>query len=218
MALSHESANPVTPALAPGSASSTIIPLPAVSPGLHETPFFSAEAKALSASAGPSRPRSPSAMTEAEQARQARQSADQKQAKRPFPPHMHASPSNGSGDHGGAHSGDKEHVAEGTRTPRPKMLTPSPPGSRRSSQDVARGGVAAVTQGRKEGESDLAVLMRTIAFAAEVSATSGALRIDFYDVSGTLTDRRSTRVSAERTWTRHLSELSTRFEHQWPKD
>lgn len=48
-------------------------------------------------------------------------------------------------------------VASGSRTPRPKTLTPSPPVSRRHS----------MVEG--EGESDMGVLLRTIDFAARVS-------------------------------------------------
>lgn len=164
MTLAQESLNPVTPALAPGSAQSTIVPLPPVSsplPGPNEPMTFPIDSSSSSsvsagvAEAGPSRLHDSATSTG-------------KVAKRPLPPHMHA-------EHAHAHThasshGDKEHVAEGTRTPRPKLLTPSPPGSRRGS---AAGAVDAesglAVPGRLPGEADLAVLMRTIDFAARVS-------------------------------------------------
>lgn len=161
MTLPHDSINPITPALAPGSAQSTIVPLPPVSsplPGHNDGMTFPVDPSSSSSSSPGGAEAGPSRLNES--------GPQGKVAKRPLPPHMHAEHAHA------AAQGDEEHIAEGTRTPRPKLLTPSPPGSRRGSTSGAHdAGSGTAVPGRLPGEGDLAVLMRTIDFAARVSGT-----------------------------------------------
>ena len=87
------------------------------------------------------------------------------------------------------------HEPEGTRTPRPKTLTPSPPGSRRgsfTSMGIMRNG---------ESEPEMSKLLRTIDFAARVSWSRVESR-------RRAESARNIAVSVARIWIRRPSEHS----------